>query len=78
MRLTLPSLISPHGMPQPAPRMKQDLLVGVILLSLLRQAPCLGKQYALNVPVVLLPYVPASTGVKVNFTLASPQGCFTW
>ena len=54
------------------------LVFTVTLLLLLHQAPGLAKQYALNVPVVLLPYVPASTGVKVNFTLASPQGCFTW
>ena len=41
----------------------------------LHKASSLGK---LKVPVVLLPYVPSSTGVKINFTLSSPQGCFSW
>ena len=36
-----------------------------------------GKQYTLNVPRVLLPYVPTS-GIKSNFTLKSERGCFSW
>ena len=36
-----------------------------------------GKQYTLNVPRVLLPFVPTA-GTKSNFTLTSEHGCFSW
>ena len=57
--------------------MKAALIAATVLTLVcsLHKASSLGK---LNVPVVLLPYVPYSTGVKVNFTLSSPQGCFSW
>lgn len=59
-------------------KLKQVLTVAVLLVYTLQNVECLGKQYALNIPVVLLPYVPSATGVKANFTLSSPQGCFSW
>ena len=57
--------------------MKAALIAATVLTLVcsLHKASSLGK---LKVPVVLLPYVPSSTGVKVNFTLSSPQGCFSW
>ncbi len=57
--------------------MKAALIAATVLTLVcsLHKASSLGK---LKVPVVLLPYVPSSTGVKVNFTLSSPQGYFFW
>ncbi len=57
--------------------MKAALIAATVLTLVcsLHKANSLGK---LKVPVGLLPYVLSSTGVKVNFTLSSPQGCFSW
>ena len=47
-------------------KMKAALIAATVLTLVcsLHKASSLGK---LNLPVVLLPYVPSSTGVKVNF-----------
>ena len=53
-------------------------LAVVALLVLFLLGVGSGKQqYALNVPRVLLPLVPAS-GIKSNFTITSTHGCFSW
>ena len=59
--------------------MGKGICLCMLLLVIVGRYRTCGKQYTLNVPRVLLPYVPPSGArVKSNFTLRSEHGCFTW